>query len=199
MVATEQHASPEQRQALRQRYDLEMHPMCRECGGEMVNTRIDRDDGTLRWWCPRDERVRYTSAFASEILAAVDDADALAAALIEVTRLRTELAWYADGNNYNPRAAAGNPMWSILRPALIVEDRGERARAALAPADGEDDSIAEIVGRIARVRKYLLLIQDQALSITMDTDSDTGAVDPWAMADKILSNASNAIGELGDD
>jgi hypothetical protein len=91
-VSTEQQTTVEQRQALRQRYDLEMHPSCRQCGGEMVNTRIDLNDGTLRWRCPRDERIRYTSSSAAEILAAVADADALPAALAEVERLREAFA-----------------------------------------------------------------------------------------------------------
>jgi len=154
---TEQRTTPEQRAALRTRYTPEPVPTCRVCGGPLSPVasgggrptvwacsilEADPDEpGRLRARPGRggDDEIRRGGHFLesridwlrdgdADVLAAVDDADALAGALAEVRRLRTALAWYADRTNW--RSDWMGP------PPNAWQDRGDRARAALAPQSG---------------------------------------------------------------
>jgi len=149
------------RAALRRRYSPEPVPTCPYCHKAMA-LKYQATKTHELYGCPDDhcERDRYIGV--PDVLAAVGDADALAAALAEagrlreaftkarerednlavavteshdahdrdkraLRRLRAALEYYADETHYLSR-------WPVKTE--LAEDGGQRARAALAPADG---------------------------------------------------------------
>jgi hypothetical protein len=83
---TEQHTTPEQREALRARYTPEPEPTCEICESPMVY-RDTYGDGSQRWDCTVNDRHPQFGSWRvigdPDVLAACDDADALAGALAE--------------------------------------------------------------------------------------------------------------------
>lgn len=127
-MASDQHSTPEQRAVLRRKYGGVPPRSCGRCGGQTL-TEYANERGV--WW-----RCTYCgeSGIAdldSDIVSALDDADALAGGLVEVARYKAALEWYVDPERYvyRPDEQKGRP-W-LLRPEASV-DGGKIARAALA-------------------------------------------------------------------
>jgi hypothetical protein len=134
---TGQRTTEGQRQALRARYLANPGRVsCTVCKEWMELLPPERDTiGVLwTWRCPRASehpRLRHVDHHADlDVLAAVDDAERLTGALLEIARLRDALAFYADAHRYNYRPV-GNGPW--LEPSEVGQDRGKIARAALEP------------------------------------------------------------------
>ena len=124
-MTAEQRTTAEQRQALRDRYTRQhQRPVCPKCGLHMDIK--SGDDYWTEWQCPDDCHHRTLAKTRNgdlDALAAVDDADALAAALAEVERLRGALFAITKAED--------------LDEAVMV------ARAALAPTDATSDRTPE--------------------------------------------------------
>lgn len=85
-MTAEPRTSPERRAALRRRYTPEPVPTCAYCHrGPMVRIPPQPVDAAryVHWGCPHDNYGTVTSAGEPEIIALIDDADALAGALAE--------------------------------------------------------------------------------------------------------------------
>jgi hypothetical protein len=90
-VANDQRTTAEIRQALRARYTPEPVPTCPHCGDAM--NILHASVMQIRWTCLDHGHIRYTRAGGDPvIIAAVDDADALAGALADVERYKVALA-----------------------------------------------------------------------------------------------------------
>ena len=124
-----QQTTAESRAALRQRFTPGPVPKCGTCKRRMVQCydiwNSASDATYIVYRCPLNHSSYDARKGDSEILAAVDDADALAGALAEASRLHEALAWYADPANWRCE-------W-MGSPPLAWQDRGKIARAALAP------------------------------------------------------------------
>jgi hypothetical protein len=141
-VTIEQRTSPETRQALRQRYTPEPEPTCEICESPMVY-RDTYGDGSQRWDCTVNDRHPQFGSWRvigdPDVLAACDDADALAGALATVGRLRAALRNALDdfGIIYGVTGESERAGLAALQAAI------NRAHAALAPANATSDRTTE--------------------------------------------------------
>lgn len=135
-MATRQQTTPERRQALRVRYTPEGHSaICPYCGDTAVSEDGTDDGGWVRWRCTSCRRaLGLTDPGDADVLAALDDADALDAALATVERLRAALAVHSEVTYeaQNWRMAGG---CKSSEPLVL-----ERLRAAVIAAIAFDDA-----------------------------------------------------------
>ena len=96
-----------------------------------------RADGEARYQCPLDGRIRYKSAGDLDILAVVADADALAAALAEVERLRTALGEIGASINFSYDAIEGDGDSKVERMLVRI---GRMTEDALGPVESSKES-----------------------------------------------------------
>jgi hypothetical protein len=148
---TGQRTTAEQRAALRERYTPEPEPRCPVCGGAMAN---DDDFGNIlpereTWWrCPihpgqRDQTFPPHDGD-PDIVALLDDADALAGALAEVARLRRALGDVGGSIAFVADCLDGE---DYSKAARMLAKVGEMVSAALTSQSGAS---AETVRNLAR-------------------------------------------------
>ena len=160
---TEQRTTAETRATLRARFTVPPGPWCRICGGQLVPWIDVPPTAEFRLFrCPRpacrqhpayiDDVVRPGDP---DVLAALDDADALAGALATVGRFRDSLAFYrTEAERYraalcfyaDPHLYADHfehdPV-DYERVSSVDIDGGAIARAALDPTDATSDRTPE--------------------------------------------------------
>ena len=136
-MTTRQQTTPERRKALRVRYTPEGHSaICPYCGDTAVSEDGTDDGGWIRWRCTSCRRaLGLTDPGDPDVLALLDDADALAGALA----VHSEVTYEAQNWRMAGGCKSSEPLvLERLRAAVIAAiafDDAER-RAAIAPLPG---------------------------------------------------------------